>query len=103
MKVVVFITAADKKEAERIAVSLVREKLVACVNILPAIESVFWWDKKVQHSKEVLLVAKSSRKVFPKLARRVKSMHSYEVPEIIAVPIISGYKPYLRWIDDSLR
>jgi len=103
MKIAVFVTAANKKEAEKIASVLVKEKLVACVNILSDIKSVFWWDKKVQSSKEVLLIAKSSKKMFPRIIRRVKSMHSYELPEIIALPVVSGYKPYLRWIDDSLR
>jgi periplasmic divalent cation tolerance protein len=103
MNIVVFITAANKKEAKRIASSLVGEKLVACVNLIEKIESVFWWDKKVQSSKEVLLIAKSNKNKFSKIVKCAKQLHSYEVPEIIALPIIDGYKPYLRWINGSLR
>ena len=102
-KIVIFITAANKKEAQAIAIALVEKRLVACVNIVDKIDSFFWWKKKIDSAKEVLLIAKSKKSNFQKIIQLVRVKHSYEVPEIIALPIISGYKPYLEWIDDSLR
>ena len=102
-KIVIFITAANKKEAQAIAIALVEKRLVACVNIVDKIDSFFWWKKKIDSAKEVLLIAKSKKSNFRKIIKLVRVKHSYEVPEIIALPIISGYKPYLEWIDDSLR
>lgn len=103
MYIVVFITAANKKEADKIAKRLVEQKLVACVNIIDKVKSVFWWEKKINGSKEVLLILKSKKARFNKIVRLVKFLHSYEVPEIIALPIIAGEKKYLRWLDDSIR
>ncbi|MDD2752523.1 MAG: divalent-cation tolerance protein CutA [Candidatus Omnitrophica bacterium] len=103
MYVVIFITCANKKEADFIAKALVQKRLVACVNIIEKINSFFWWQGKIDSAKEVLLMAKSKKSYFQRIARLVKTKHSYEVPEIIALPIIAGYKPYLGWIDDSLR
>jgi periplasmic divalent cation tolerance protein len=103
MHIVVFITAANKKEAGRIAEKLIKDKLAACVNIVRGVESLFWWKSKVDKQVEFLLIAKSRRDKLPKLIQAVKKEHSYEVPEIIAIPIIAGDKKYLRWIDDSIR
>jgi len=101
--VVIFITSASKKEAKAIAKALVQKRLVACVNIVEKVESFFWWKKKIDSAKAVLLIAKSKKSNFEKIIKLVKAKHSYEVPEIIVLPIIAGYKPYLEWIDDSLR
>ncbi|MDD5156387.1 MAG: divalent-cation tolerance protein CutA [Candidatus Omnitrophica bacterium] len=103
MNIVILITAPNSKEARKIADALVNNKLAACVNIVERIGSVFLWNKKIEKAKEVLLIAKSKKVKFPKIVKLVKRLHSYQVPEIIALPIIDGYKPYLRWIDDSLR
>jgi periplasmic divalent cation tolerance protein len=103
MNIVIFITAANIKEAKKIASALLKGRLVACVNILDRIESLFLWNKKSERAKEVLLIAKSKKDKFTKIAKLVKALHSYQTPEIIALPIVDGYKPYLRWIDDSLR
>ena len=103
MHIVIFITVCDKKEAKLIAGRLVENKLVACVNIIDKIESLFWWKGKVDQAKEVLLIAKSKKEKLGKIIKLVKLSHSYEVPEIIALPIIGGYKPYLKWINDSIR
>lgn len=103
MYIVIFITCPDKKEADKIAGRLISEKLAACVNIVPKIESVFRWQGKVDRAGEVLLIIKSKRAKFPAIIKLAKSLHSYEVPEIISLPIIDGYKPYLRWLNDSLR
>jgi periplasmic divalent cation tolerance protein len=103
MHIVVFVTAANKKEAGRIAARLIKDKLAACVNIAGKVESVFWWQGKVNKAGEYLLIIKSKKEKLGKLIKAVKALHSYEVPEIIALPIIAGEKKYLRWIDDSLR
>ena len=103
MHIVVFITAPDKKEARKIASGLVKNKLAPCVNIVDKIESVFFWDGKINRVKEVLLIAKSRKDKFKKIVKFVKANHSYQVPEIICLPIASGLASYLRWIDDYLR
>ena len=103
MHIVIFITVPDKKEAKNIASRLVKNKLAACVNIVEKLESLFWWQGKVDQAKETLLIVKSKKEKLAKIIKVVKSLHSYEVPEIIALPIIGGYKPYLNWINDSLR
>lgn len=102
MHIVIFISAANKQEAEHIAKQLLKNKLAACVNIVPKIESFFWWEGKIDHDEESLLIIKSKKVKLNKIIKLVKSLHSYQVPEIIALPIIGGYKPYLRWLDDSL-
>jgi periplasmic divalent cation tolerance protein len=103
MYIVVFITCAHKKEARAIARALVKDKLAACVNIIDKIESLFWWQGKLESSKEILLMVKSKKQKFNKIVKLVKSLHSYQVPEIIALPIVTGFRPYLKWIDESLR
>ncbi len=101
MHVVILVTAKDKKEAHKIANKLVAGKLIACANIINGIESVFWWDGKIDNAKEVLLVLKSRKSLVSKIIKTVKLVHSYSVPEIIALPIIAGNKDYLKWIDGS--
>ena len=103
MHIVVFITASSKGEAQKIIAGLLEEKLAACVNVIEHIESHFWWQGKIDKAKEVLLVLKTRKALFNKVVKKVKSLHSYEVPEIIALPILSGNKQYLDWIDDSTR
>lgn len=102
MHVVIFITAPNKKEGTKIARALLEKKLAACVNIVEKIESFFWWEGKIDRSKEVFLIVKSRKEKLAPLVKLVKSLHSYEVPEIIALPIVAGEKKYLRWIDASL-
>jgi len=103
MHIIVFITVSSKKEAEKIARQLIKNKLAACVNIVNGVKSLFWWKGKVDQAKEILLIVKSRKEKFNKLAKLVKSSHSYAVPEIIAVPIACGFKPYLNWINESVR
>jgi periplasmic divalent cation tolerance protein len=103
MYIVIFITCSDKKEAGRIAGALVKNKLAACVNIIENIKSIFWWETKVDKACESLLVVKSKRAKLTKVMQLVESLHSYQVPEIIALPILAGNKDYLRWIDESIR
>ena len=103
MYIVVLVTAKDKKEAKKISAGLIKAKLAACVNIIDKIDSTFFWAGKIDLAKESLLVIKSKKDKLPQIIKLVKLMHSYEVPEIIALPIIAADKPYLRWIDAALR
>src|SRR5688572_14316814 len=97
--IVVFMTAATREEAGRLAEMLLREKLAACVQIMPEMESVYRWQGKIERQSEVLLLAKTTRAKFDELEREVRALHSYEVPEIIAVPVITGSAPYLDWLN----
>ncbi len=97
---VIFITAPSVEEAQKIAHHLVAEHLVACVNIVSSIQSIFYWQEKVCDEKEVLLICKSRSPLFEKISKRVKELHTYTVPEIIALPIVQGSKDYLHWIDE---
>ncbi|RJP27970.1 MAG: divalent-cation tolerance protein CutA [Candidatus Omnitrophota bacterium] len=102
MHIVILITVPKKNEALRIAKKLIEAKLAACVNIIPKVNSVFWWGSKADNASELLLIVKSKKSYFTKLVNTVKLLHSYKVPEIIALPIVSGNKAYLDWIDESL-
>lgn len=101
MHIVILVTAKDEAQANKIAEKLVAEKLVACANIVPGIQSIFRWQGKVDRAREVLLVLKSRRRHFSVIVKTIKAMHSYDVPEVIALPIIEGNKDYLQWITDS--
>src|SRR5215207_472511 len=96
--IVVFMTAANGEEATRLADMLVGAHLAACVQILPEIESVYRWQGKVERQAEVLLLAKTTRGKFDDLEREVRALHSYDTPEIVAVPIVIGSAPYLEWL-----
>lgn len=102
MFIIIFVTVSHKKEAKNIAQQLIKNKLAACVNIVEKIESLFCWQGKVDQAKEALLIVKSKKEKLAKIIKLVKSLHSYDVPEIIALPVIGGYKPYLNWINESL-
>ena len=100
-EIVVLITSPTEDEAAKIAGALVEEKLAACVNIIRNIRSIYAWEEKVQDDAEVLMVVKTQKKFFNKLSKRVKKLHSYDVPEIIALPIVNGSEEYLNWIRQS--
>ena len=99
-EIVILITAPSTEEAQKIAHSLVSEHLVACANIVSQIQSIFYWQGKVCDEKEILVICKSRAPLFEEISRRVKELHSYTVPEIIALPIIRGSEDYLRWIHE---
>ncbi len=101
--VLVLVTTQNKEEAERIAEDIVKNKLAACTNIVEEITSIYWWNNRVEKSSEALLIIKTKVTQLGKLVRRIKSLHSYEVPEIIALPIIGGYPDYLKWLDNSVK
>jgi periplasmic divalent cation tolerance protein len=96
--IVVFMTTANREEAVRIADMLVGAHLAACVQILPEIESVYRWEGKIERQSEVLVLAKSTREKFAELEREVRAIHSYETPEIVAVPAAEVSEPYRKWL-----
>ena len=100
--IAVFMTAANKEEATRLADMLVTNHLAACVQILPEIESVYRWQGKVERQREVLLIAKTTRARFEELEREVRALHSYETPEIVALQLTGGSGPYLEWLKASV-
>jgi len=103
-KLIVVVTCASAKEARKIARKLVDGRFAACANILPApVQSIFRWKGRAESANEVLLILKTSRRRFAALEREVRRLHSYEVPEIIALPIERGSRAYLRWISQSVR
>jgi periplasmic divalent cation tolerance protein len=99
--IVVFVTAGSETEAETIARTLVEEQLAACVNILPPMRSIYRWEGKVVDDREWLMVIKTNAERFPAVESKVKTLHSYQVPEVIALPIIAGAEGYLRWLQES--
>ncbi len=101
--IAVFITAANAAEATRLADMLVGSNLAACVQVLPGIESVYRWKGNIERAAEVLVIAKTARSRFAQLEREVRSLHSYETPEILALPIVEGSLPYLEWLAKSLE
>jgi periplasmic divalent cation tolerance protein len=100
--IAVFITAPTADEAARLADLLVGSHLAACVQILPAMESVYFWKGSIEHQTEVLLIAKTVQSQFAALEREVRAVHSYETPEIVAVRITAASVPYLEWLIASV-
>jgi periplasmic divalent cation tolerance protein len=98
---VVFVTATSTAQARRIARRLLQSKLAACVNMVP-IESMFLWKGEIQEEEEVLMVIKTRAEAFDELMNEVKSMHTYDTPEVIAMPVVLGSREYLKWIDDEV-
>lgn len=101
--VVVFITVPNQDIATSMARTLVEEKLVACVNIVPGIRSIYAWQGKICDDAELLCILKTRRGLFPELRARVVALHPYDVPEVIAVPIAAGHEPYLAWLRGETR
>ena len=101
--IVVLMIAANRGEANQIAEMLVSARLAACVQILPEIESVYRWQGEVKREKEILLLAKTVASRFAEVESKVRALHSYETPEIIAVPITDSSAPYLEWLIADLR
>jgi len=99
--IVVFITSANRDEAEKIARLLVEEKLAACVQILPEITSFYRWQDEIIQDKEILLLVKTTEEKFAELEKTVRVNHSYDIPEIVAVPAALGSEPYLNWLREN--
>ena len=101
--IVTLCTVPDRESGERIAQALVEEKLAACVNLLPGVSSTYRWQGKVEKAEECLLIIKTGVSRFEPLKQRIKALHPYELPEIIALPIIHGSREYLNWITESTK
>ncbi len=99
--IVVLITVSSPEEGEKIARALVEKRLAACVNIVPGLRSIYHWQGNICDDKELLLMAKTTDALFETLTNEVKALHSYKVPEIIALPIVAGSKEYLNWIEEN--
>lgn len=100
--ILVLVTYPSADEAMRISSVLVNERLVACVNVIPAVRSIFFWDHALQDETEVLAVAKTTLDQLDAVVQRVKSLHSYAVPEVIGLPILGGADDYLGWVKDAV-
>ncbi|MEI8011179.1 MAG: divalent-cation tolerance protein CutA [Candidatus Omnitrophota bacterium] len=100
--IVVFVSVGTEEEADRIARFLVEKKLAACCSLIDGVRSVYRWQGVVEQSREVVMMIKTCREVFPALEVEIKRLHSYDVPEIIALPIIAGHSPYLQWLETSM-
>jgi len=102
-KVVILVTTSTEEEAHKVAELLLGHRKAACVNIVPKVESSFWWQGKLDSAQESLLIIKTKASLLHEVIELVKGAHSYEVPEIIALPIIGGNEDYLKWIDDEVK
>lgn len=102
-EIVILITAGSQDEAAKIARTLVDEHLAACVNVLSGARSFFFWEGRTQEAAETLMICKSRLPLMERIIARVKELHSYTVPEIIALPVAAGLPDYLRWVDDSTK
>ncbi len=101
--VFVYMTAKDVEEARTIGAALVHDRLAACVNVLDPMHSLYWWEGKVQEDRETVLIAKTQEDRVTALTERVKSLHSYDCPCIVALPVTYGNDAYLKWIRDATR
>jgi periplasmic divalent cation tolerance protein len=103
-KIVVLVTCGSRGEARKISRMVVETRVAACANVSgAAVESVYWWKGKVETAKEFLVVMKTTRRAFAKLRAAILEAHSYDVPEIIALPIVDGEAKYLEWIGESVE
>jgi periplasmic divalent cation tolerance protein len=100
--VVILVTVGSADEGDRLARALVEERLAACVNRVPTVQSIYRWQGQVESSAEELLIVKTRRDLFARVKDRVQQLHSYSVPEIIALPILEGSESYLRWLQEEL-
>ena len=99
--ITVLITAPNEEEAAKISRTVVEESLAACVSIIRSVRSIYRWQGRVEDESEVLMIAKTKRALFDRLKGRIKELHSYEVPEIIGLPVIEGSKQYLDWLSQE--
>jgi periplasmic divalent cation tolerance protein len=102
-KIVVLTTCAAEADAERLARALVAGRLAACVNVVPGVRSFYHWKGEIESSEEFLLIVKTSRDLFPALRAEMEKLHAYEVPELLALPVVAGAENYLSWLQSNLR
>lgn len=101
--IIIIVTTAGREEAETIVQRLLEAKLIACANIIGPVSSHFHWSGKMEKAEEYLILMKSRKDLFEKLSETVKALHSYEVPEILALPVVEGSKAYMDWLGSCLR
>ena len=101
--IIILVTASSDEEARRIADGLLTRRKAACVNIVPGVSSLFWWQGKLDSAQEILLIIKTKAALLDEIVDLVKQIHSYEVPEIIALPIIGGNQDYLEWVGAEVK
>lgn len=101
--IVIYCTVPNKKEGVEIAKVLLEQKLVACVNITDKIESIFSWDGKICEEKEALMMIKTKKELFSQINHTIQKLHSYNVPEVIALPIVQADETYLKWIEHETK
>ncbi len=101
--IILFITASNSQEAHKIAGALLEQRKAACVNIVPGVSSLFWWQDKLDSAQESLIIVKTKASVLNEVVRLVREIHSYDVPEIIALPIVGGNQDYLEWIGKEVK
>jgi periplasmic divalent cation tolerance protein len=102
-KIIVLTTCAAKADAERLSRALVAERLAACVSVVPRVESYYHWKGEIESSEEFMLIIKTSRDLFPAICAEMEKLHPYEVPELLALPIVAGAENYLSWFQANLR
>jgi periplasmic divalent cation tolerance protein len=102
-KIVIFSTCGSPEEAERLARQLVEARLAACINVITQVQSYYRWQGKVEHATECLLMIKTTRDLFSELRLALEAAHSYEIPEVLALPVIEGSPDYLAWLETGLR
>ncbi|MEM5812337.1 MAG: divalent-cation tolerance protein CutA [Candidatus Aenigmatarchaeota archaeon] len=102
MYFIAYVTAKNAQEARKIGETVIKEKIAACANIIPSIESVYWWNGKIEKGKESLIILKTKKSLVKKLVKRIIEIHSYEVPCIEIIPVVDGNKDYFNWIEESL-
>ena len=101
--IVIFITTGTDEEARRVAEALLEQRKAACVTIVPTVTSLFWWEGRIDSDQESLLIVKSKASLLDEIVSLVKEVHSYDVPEVIALPIIGGNSDYLSWIGEQTQ
>jgi periplasmic divalent cation tolerance protein len=102
-EIVILCTCSSAEESQRIASRLLEDHLAACVNVLPSVRSYYWWQGAIESADEHLLFIKSTAALFPAVQDAVRQMHSYEVPELLALPVLAGSADYLAWLRSNLR
>jgi periplasmic divalent cation tolerance protein len=98
--IIVLVTCGSEEEAVKIAHSLVEERVAACVNLISPVRSIYRWKGKIWNEREWILIIKTQKKRFEELEKKVKSLHSYSVPEIIGLPVVEGAPSYLKWVEE---
>ena len=98
---VVLSTAGARRDAERLAAALVDERLAACVNLVAPLTSIYRWQGAIERAREVLLIVKTRRALVPRVTARIRALHGYDVPEVLALPVVGGSPPYLAWLLDA--